>query len=449
MLAAQFLARPELVSALGAKIGDLENPAAQVVVDTLRKQGSTYANPMAILAAAAEHEITSDSEDFELIFGLIPDNVTQTAVADLYFEVKQETLGKAAVARFLALAESFKRNNKAGWTVSQLFADVGEIISDYRGGASAHKTDGLSILERMRTSIPVVRWAIGHYLLDAGFHGLDKNGDPIEGLLAQGEVLVISAAYKARKTTTAIWACTEHLAAGGTVLYAILEDEETTLTAKLIGARVSVEYWKVALFVQGKFYAPLNEAGREDTRKIIEGVAWYESVADRWFVLDAGNPDYNIYRWEDIVEAIYAYSLLHGVTLAVLDYVQLLSNDYEVLANIAKDSRQVAAKAKVAFMILSQQSNDSIKNGSAAGYLSAKGAGEFGANCHVGVELSKVENGSEILFWIKVARNVQDRKAFIQWEPATGALNGVSDFAVTEGSSPKPATPKAKKTKQI
>lgn len=113
---------------------------------------------------------------------------------------------------------------------------------------------------------------------------------------------------------------------------------------------------------------------------------------------------------------------LNQTTHIIVDYVQQWGGEYKEMASYAFGLRAFAAEHNVSMIEISQFSNESIKFGSAAGQLAAKGAGEWGQTCHVGLELvaDPMAQGREFCLWLKVARDAESGYVFVTYDLSTG-----------------------------
>lgn len=209
--------------------------------------------------------------------------------------------------------------------------------------------------------------------------------------LREGQLWTISAQYKSGKSSVAMNICHSALLQGKSVCYICLEDSDESFNEMLIGVHSGVplkdiedKHEHVKRTYDPKRLAAINETER-----------WLRhDVGTRFRVYDAESGVMSRKRIPTLFAADIA---LYGTNLFVCDYAQAWGSSYEDQEEIAQMLSRLALEHKVCIIVLSQVSNETIRNGGPTSMLSTKGSGSLGANSHVGMELRWVPDESTIL----------------------------------------------------
>lgn len=444
LLAAHLMTAPNLVLEMNIKPSRFTDKVSGLVVKILREQGALYAAPNAMVSAIEETDgVVVTPEEVREVLELMPMETARYAdIETLLKRIDAQTMSDRAVKNLSSIVDAV-REGKITYEEAVERIDAGKL--EYRSYAD-YDTSANAILDAMANGQINVRWPLSERfsLLDMGFHGVDKNDEPVQAIVAQGEFGMITAPYKVGKTREALAMIGDGgpdlsaqtgglLDRGATVGYILLEDTATKLTAKLIGQRYDIEFWKVLLHLRGK-YRNTDEAQFEhDVERIETGVRWLRKISPQWHVFDALHPQYNVYNWKDVQEITALMKHKHGAQVIVIDYFQQFSEDYDVLKELFLDARRLAARHNVALIGLSQMSNDVIKNGSQEGMLSTKGAGNAGAAVHWGLELTGTydefgRRTPETKVALKIARDSEPRTLYQTNVHKTGYLRNIGEL---------------------
>lgn len=420
--AAMLIKHPELLTqGTYSELDFIPRTLPAEIARLIRKNGPAAAVPLTLVELLDEGKFEADSNQLDRIFGLIPTSSSIEMAMDTLANVREETQNSKLLRSFEQLVREVSNEQVA---MADFKTEVERILSESRTLNLSYDTSGRGIRERAKTKPPLIRWRCGIDLADAGFRGIGPNGELTYGILAQKELTVISAYTKSSKTRHALNFMKQVLDDGGKVLYLLLEDDETVLTAKLEAIYIGedVEYTDILLWWSGKLVLA-GEEGKRLKAKIKEAELWFDSVQDRWFVVDGANPNFNVFSPGGITESIATYKLRHGITHVVIDYIQQISREYEVLAALAVDVRKLTMQYDVSVTALSQVSNDTMKNGRRYGEFATKNAAEWGAAAHVGITLEKLPSEFEVKFEITIARNTGGgRVLYNTFNPASGKI---------------------------
>lgn len=260
-------------------------------------------------------------------------------------------------------------------------------------------------------------------------------------MLAQKEVTVLAAQYKAGKTREALNWTYRLLDQGASVTLLVLEDDEGSFALKLMAAKYRVPKYVLERFIYGGI-GFLGEDGKELAARCEAAIAWFEQVQGRLRIYDA-SARHDIFKFDQAVELLTLDKALHGTTHVIVDYVQAWGGEYKEMASYAFGLRALAAKQDISVVEISQFANDTIKFGSNYGQLAAKGAGEWGQAAHVGLELMlDPEVGDrEFAIALKVARDAPKLTVYAQYDVSTGtALRylGTPEHFPLPGDKPQP-----------
>lgn len=170
----------------------------------------------------------------------------------------------------------------------------------------------------------------------------------------------------------------------------------------------------------------LGATGLETQRKLDETLGWYESLDNRMRFYDGANTEVDIFDLDQALRLLELDVRLYGTTHVILDYVQGLygGEDTEQAARFAQQLRAFAGRHKVNVIEISQVSNDTMKFGSAAGQVAAKGSGAWGATAHLGFEIEwDADVGQrEICLNLKKSRNSRRTRVYAAVNEDSGRI---------------------------
>jgi len=215
----------------------------------------------------------------------------------------------------------------------------------------------------------------------SGLTGIDSNLTS-EGM-RHGQVWILSASYKAGKTTVALNICDSLLRQGKSAAYICLEDTDISFTEVLEGIHSGVKIKEIEDLHAGA--KALKDLPVKQAAALTDTEAWLRTeVKERWRVYDA---TYGVHDYRRFPTLVASDKILYDTDVVVIDYLQAWTEDRETAEKVAQMLVKVAAERQVCILALSQMSNDNIRNGSHAAMLGTKGSGAYGAAAHVGMEL--------------------------------------------------------------
>lgn len=438
LLAAHLLARPDLLPAVSVNPAKVKNETARAVLKVLSVEGPAFAAPGPMIAALRDLPDNSDFDTLQEIFVLQPDpdEVELSTLISLKTDVE-----RAAVDR--AFVEDVRRQMayiERGGSPEDVAERLQKAIERYSAAKIDRDHTASGILSRLKQAPPKVRWKCGIEDLDRAFPGIGPDGQPGYGLLAQKEVTVLAAQYKAGKTREVLNWAGRLLDQGASVTLLVLEDDEGSFALKLMAAKFRIPKYILERYIYGGVTF-LGEDGRELAARCQMALDWFEKVQGRLRIYDASS-SFDVFKFDQAIELLTIDKALHGTTHAIVDYVQAWGGEYKEMSSYAFGLRAFAAKQDVSVIEISQFANDTIKFGSNYGQLAAKGAGEWGQACHVGLELMlDPEVGDrEFALTLKVARDAPKMTVYCQYDVTTGtALRylGTPEFFPLPGDKPQ------------
>lgn len=199
--------------------------------------------------------------------------------------------------------------------------------------------------------------------------------------IKQGQVWFVVGNYGSFKSRTALHIADTAIGEGKSVCYFGLEDDELVYSVALMAAHFGIPERNFERHFSGEETSSDNQIGK--------AINWLVDVGKRWRVYDRA---WNIGDWKRFAPAVQADKLKFGTNLVILDHVQLWATEYKDLAAIANMLMDTAQQAQVGLVVLSQVSNETMRNGAPANMLPTKGSGDFGAIAHVGFEVIKTKD---------------------------------------------------------
>jgi replicative DNA helicase len=226
------------------------------------------------------------------------------------------------------------------------------------------------IIKRAHSQTKGIRFPSGLLGIDANLtaHGM-----------RHGHVWTILAPYKGWKTAASLNIVNMLLENGRSVSYVALEDNDIAFTEVLTALHSGVPLHVIEDFHVDKVPPPLRYA-----QALQDAEDWLSTQVQKSFrVYDA---KYGVHNWKTFSTMVALDKQLYNTDVVVVDYLQAWSEDHEGLSQVAQMLVKVAAEHQVCLLVLSQMSNDSIKNGT-GNMLATKGSGSIGQATHVGIEI--------------------------------------------------------------
>lgn len=444
VLAASLMARPEFVHALyppsltgGADLRSLENPVARAAIDILGTGGEAYAAPNAMRAALADLPIEFNEEDIFALCTLIPApwEVELPALQQMK-ETVERVFGQRQLRReVLGVAQDLK-SKQADDAVARLEA----AIRAYRQGNVGKDVSTKGILERMREGQVAVRWKCGCSYLDEqdGAKGIGPKGEFISGILAQTEVVVMTAWTGTGKTRMLYNWLNALIDQGAVVELLVGEDNEATYSVKLLATRLDIEKWKIEQFIYNQTQFA-NVYGTAEATVIGQGVEWYYDINKQLYIHD-GRSKVNIFKFPAAKGLLEEMVALHGSTHVAVDYVQIWKGDTPTLEGYAQEMREFSARNNVGLILLSQIPNEAKKYGVTPGMLPAKGTGDWGQIAHFGylLEQDPLVGQKELRIIQVKGRDTGTDMVYAHFNVATGKITGYSGVPTDMRSPDEP-----------
>jgi hypothetical protein len=180
--------------------------------------------------------------------------------------------------------------------------------------------------------------------------------------------------------------CDAALSQGKSVAYYALEDEDTSYATSLMCIHFGIP--------ESAFEACRIGKQTSYGSKIAEAIDWFANLGDKWRVYDLS---WDVDNWRRFPSLVAADKRRNDTDLIFVDHLQQWSGEYDELKQISTMLMKTAQKNDLGIFLISQVSNDTIKYGSAAGQIATKGAGDFGAVAHLGMEIFKDFNKSDFV----------------------------------------------------
>lgn len=418
---AHLMARPEFLNAALIDPKKLSNATARAMLNILVTQGPAFARPGPMSTALAELPEEFDSSDVSYALVNIPD--PEEVELDGVIALKN-ALERTFDDRVLAL-----RLNTASRLLAEGSKSADEIVAELRWALDSRAREHIGrdhtatgIRQRLSESSRHIRWRCGADDLDYAFKGIGPDGQPGEGALAQGEIVLLAARYGSGKTRIALNWVAALLDQGASVALLALEDDDTSFAARLMGIKFDIAPWKILRYAAGGV-AYLSEQGRQDAQKCEEALSWWESIGNKFRVYD-GSAKANIFKFKEAVELLRQDAVLYGTTHTVIDYVSAFTGETHQLEQYAFELRGFASRHNVCLIELAQVANDTIKFGSAPGMVASKGSGAWGAACHIGIEIldDPALGQKEIGLLVKKARAAARTSVYATINEETGKV---------------------------
>jgi hypothetical protein len=203
------------------------------------------------------------------------------------------------------------------------------------------------------------------------------------GGVAPEEMWVLSGQYKGYKSRIAMHMCDTAISQGKSVSYFALEGNEMTFSTSLMAAHFGIgKKW---------FYAAYRNEKTPRDADLFKAHDWLaHEVGNRWRVYDRKQGIGS--NWKRFAPRLMADKMKYGTDLVILDHLQLYSRDYKVLSEVVNMLMDVVSQAEVAMVVISQVSNQDLREGFIPGMFSTKGTGDLAALANVGLEVQKPEN---------------------------------------------------------
>lgn len=443
-LVSSLLARPDLIAVVQPQPGTFADPTLRAMLQIVSAKGEAYTKPLPMLSAL---ETLPQAVDGPLAMQVLeqvpfPDEVELGQLLKLRADVEQASRDRAFVRKIDRAKATL--GAQPGKLVA---AELRQALDEYdRGGLAEQDHTSKGALARLKNAPPKVRYRIAGggvecLSLDEPFPGIGPDGHANFGMSGLGEVIVLAAGYGVGKTRVAQNWEDAFLGQGASIAHLMLEDDETAGMTKLMGIHADLPFWQVEQYARGEM-AFLGQAGLETARRLDGALEWYESLGDRIRFYD-GSASVNVFDFDQATRLLELDFRLYKTTHLIVDYVQAFASmEYSEQARYAQQLRALAGRYKVNVVEVSQVSNDTMKWGSAAGQVAAKGAGDWGQAAHIGIELewdAKVGQ-EEIRLNLKKARNARRRHVYARVNETTGRIQAYYDTPMLmENPEEKPA----------
>lgn len=198
----------------------------------------------------------------------------------------------------------------------------------------------------------------------------------------EGQVVVINAGYKAQKTRWMLNLVIAFLEAGVSVSVQTLEDNAGAIKEKLVAMLTCLHEQEVELYYDPD--GPL-ELKKRLKPQIDEAEDWLSGKPLRIYDMR-----HNVYDWKSLPFRIMSDRMQYGGdkgNVAVIDHINAFDDTNEVLGAIYRSLVPTAQEAKVTLFGISQQSNESLRWGTAKNMLATRGTGVGGMVVHFGFEV--------------------------------------------------------------
>jgi KaiC/GvpD/RAD55 family RecA-like ATPase len=428
-LAAQFLARPDLWEVIGGAhiIPKLTNQTAKAVLKVLDIEGPTFAAPGAMRSAVADSEYEVNPEELYYIFESIPDKsdvsvgAVETSLGSVLSAARERTFAAA-------LRSAASRLGSGYITTSDARLQLQQTLDDFDRSSTKKPATAESILGQLASKelIPKTRWKSGNREFDEIFNGVDRDGNPATGMLAQKEVVIVTAAPGVGKTREALAWIPNLLSQGASVAVYASEDDAFTFATRIMASQSGVPRWKVEQFL---VVERERLTWKEDSSTIQSCTAvqnWFVSLGDRLRIYDTEH--LNIFDFAQVYESIVADKALYGTTHTIYDYVQAFRGaaDPEKADDYAFRCRELAARYNLCLILLSQQSGQDLRYGAPSGILKTKGSTSWGQIAHLGIEIERDEEigDAEFKLTLQKARDGGRRSSYVKYDLASGRVKG-------------------------
>lgn len=433
VLIGHLTARPDLIGPAAINPKYLGSQTARAMLKVLMTQDpEVYSKPGPMYAALDDLPQDIDAEEAEAAFVLAPEpsETDLKTILGLKAVVKKQHDDRVFIQRIDGVMRELMATSNADDAADKLRRYLTEFKVD--AGINRDHT-GKGILERVRQAPPKIRWKCGIEDLDIKFQGIGPDGQPGYGMLAQKEVVVLAAGYKAGKTRESLNWVISLLDQGASVAMLVLEDDEGSFATKIMGAKARVPKYLIERYLVGGV-GFLGAGGREIAGRIEEAVRWWEEHQLNIRIYDAATQA-TIFDFKQALEVLAIDKLMYNTTHVVVDYVQQWGGEYKEMAGYAFALRAFAAQHDVCMVEISQFSNQTIQFGSASGQLAAKGAGEWGQTCHAGLELVADPHGEnrELCLMLKVSRDAEPGYVFVEYDKTTGTRTRYYGTPESEG----------------
>lgn len=454
LLAASLLARPEFVSVLFPK-GDtttLTNALAREAIAVLATQGPAYATPGALEAALVDRGAL-DEDNLELFAELVRarplrDEVQLPDLLAIKAQVDEEASNRRLAHELRRIAADI--SGQPGET-AEAMSLLRRALHEHQTRGSGRDPSAASIVTRMAEADNNTRWKMGCPMFDEPVEGIGPDGQFGYGALGQGETSTVLAQYGVGKTRLLYNEASVLLDQGANISIVALEDSDTAYLAKLIGVKFGVRKALIHRFAKDKS-AFLAHYGEERAAEVEQGLSWAQAMRPRLRIYDE-RTKHRLSKFEVLMNTLEEDAALYGTTHVFIDYLQaaVKSPDIAVVEERVQDIRAFAGRNNVHVQLISQLSNDTIKNGAPLGMVAAKGGGEVGQIVHFAWEVQRdPEIGQRELKVIQQkGRDAGMNVAYAEMDEATGKIvrwKGTADFFGGGGAGElKPTTKRGSK----
>jgi hypothetical protein len=210
-------------------------------------------------------------------FILQPDDPSEVSLKELV-ELKRKFEAWYENRAFVRRVTTAMHDIDDSTDAAELARKLKRYVTEFNLEATDKDHGAQAILGRVRKAPPKIRWKCGIEDLDFRFQGIGPDGQPAQGMLAQKEVVVLAAGYKAGKTREMLNWVIALLDQGASVAMFVLEDDEGSFAIKLMAAKSRVPKFLIERYLLGGA-AFIGQGGAEIMQRIEDAIAW--SVSER------------------------------------------------------------------------------------------------------------------------------------------------------------------------
>lgn len=443
LLASILSNHPEMVRVVQLEDRLFSERLPALVVQAARAVGSEH--PLAQVEWMTTQGANVDVDQFFELRELHKGEPKAGELQRLERQLRAELARRTGVQKLESRALSLKHATDEDAIQAEISAAGADLLNLTEMLTSDKEPDGIAIRQRSLKKARTPYFPCGVKAIDDAVGGMKH-----------GHFWVINAGYKQNKSRTAVNLSLNQLLAGNSVAYVTLEDDDESFNHMMMGCYgdFDAKYLEDPdLLDRHLAEGKIDEDVRRITlAKIEKADAWLADTGKQWRVYDTGH---GVNDWKRIPALILRDKLRYDADLVVLDHANAWSSEYEDLAAISQMVRQTALEANVCVLVLTQMSNYGIRGNLSESELGTKGAGNFGADCHVGLELkyrqewlssgtgryAKNEFVSELDIFLKTVRKGERIHVYANVAPRSGRFLDfyeTSKFPAEETENPRP-----------
>lgn len=262
---------------------------------------------------------------------------------------------------------------------------MNQAIRDHQDCSVGYDPSSAAHLERASQGLVTTRWkaafnVTGGDHLDDQERGIDKDGNFSTGVLANGEIVIFSAAQGTGKTRTVLNWTDSLVEQGASVSWLCGEDTGLAYLLKLIGMKFGLFKWELEYYLVNK-QKYLDEFGRDRHQLIERGLQWGRDISKQLRLYDRKGKT-NIAHFPSALSMMEGDCYQNGTDFWVIDYFQIFKGDLQELESYVQELLSLAGRRNVGIILLSQVSNETQKYGLVPGMVPTKGTGEPGQAAH-------------------------------------------------------------------